>query len=314
MMNRKIACFGIGVLVCLSGTSMAAIEPPDNQPMRVGSPSRPADRSVMLIPSAWVVGVKVEGSDDKRIGEVNDLIVSRRSGRVHYALIGAGGVLGIGERNVPIPYMALRWNEADRHLEVPMTVDQMKQAPTLENKEWKALQERNRSEQFAGYYRIPMDRFEEVDRDYPWRKSSLDESLWPLMKVSELKGKTLMGDDGREIGTVDELVFDAASGRMAFVVVKFGGTLGFGSDRVALPWGMFDVNKDGHLFATSLDKEKVLAAPRLTEKNWGEFKDPRYGAKVYSHFGVRAGWIENTPASDPSRDKQKDEDRRDRKP
>jgi sporulation protein YlmC with PRC-barrel domain len=54
-------------------------------------------------------GVDVIGSDITRIGEIEDVLVSR-DGRAAGVLIGVGGFLGIGQKSVAVPFSSLLWN------------------------------------------------------------------------------------------------------------------------------------------------------------------------------------------------------------
>ena len=53
-----------------------------------------------LIASDKVEGTRVFGSDGKRIGSVERVILEKRSGKVAYAVLSFGGFLGIGEKSV----------------------------------------------------------------------------------------------------------------------------------------------------------------------------------------------------------------------
>jgi sporulation protein YlmC with PRC-barrel domain len=53
-------------------------------------------------------GVDVYNQNNERIGEVDDVLVDK-DGRVEAVVIGVGGFLGIGERNVAVPFSALQW-------------------------------------------------------------------------------------------------------------------------------------------------------------------------------------------------------------
>jgi hypothetical protein len=47
--------------------------------------------------------VDVYGADNERIGEIDDVILSR-DGQIEAIVVGVGGFLGIGEKNVAIPF------------------------------------------------------------------------------------------------------------------------------------------------------------------------------------------------------------------
>ena len=68
------------------------------------------------------------GDDAENIGKVNDLVIDGE-GAVKAIVIGVGGFLGIGEKNVAIDYSTIEWAEkdGDRWIVVPTTADQLKE-------------------------------------------------------------------------------------------------------------------------------------------------------------------------------------------
>jgi sporulation protein YlmC with PRC-barrel domain len=59
-----------------------------------------------------IVGTPVIGLDHHAIGKIDEVLLSR-DGKVEAVVIGAGGVLGIGGKNVAVPYDAVLWNTGD---------------------------------------------------------------------------------------------------------------------------------------------------------------------------------------------------------
>jgi sporulation protein YlmC with PRC-barrel domain len=59
-----------------------------------------------------MIGVKVENSSGEALGDVNDLILGQ-NGEVVGAVIGVGGFLGMGEKNVAVPYSAVSTTQKD---------------------------------------------------------------------------------------------------------------------------------------------------------------------------------------------------------
>ena len=70
-----------------------------------------------LLPSALsgreLLGAKVQDLTHEDLGAVDDLVLDPLTGRVSYALLRFGGLLGVGEKLFPVPWSALRWR-ADR--------------------------------------------------------------------------------------------------------------------------------------------------------------------------------------------------------
>src|SRR5919109_4626617 len=73
------------------------------------------------------------GNDAQNIGDVNDLVVDSK-GMVKSIVIGVGGFLGIGEKNVAIDFPKLSWVEAngDRWLVTDATKDQLQGMPDFD--------------------------------------------------------------------------------------------------------------------------------------------------------------------------------------
>jgi sporulation protein YlmC with PRC-barrel domain len=62
-----------------------------------------------------LIGLDVYNNNDEKIGDINELI-SDQSGKIDQVVVGVGGFLGIGERNVAISWSQVKFvNEARSH-------------------------------------------------------------------------------------------------------------------------------------------------------------------------------------------------------
>lgn len=63
-------------------------------------------------PSHWraskLIGVNVYGPNDEKIGNISEVLVDR-GGTAHSVVVGVGGFLGIGSKDVALPFGALKW-------------------------------------------------------------------------------------------------------------------------------------------------------------------------------------------------------------
>jgi sporulation protein YlmC with PRC-barrel domain len=55
-----------------------------------------------------LIGLNVYNSNNEKIGDIAELIVDR-SGKLEAVVVGAGGFLGVGERDVAVPYSQINW-------------------------------------------------------------------------------------------------------------------------------------------------------------------------------------------------------------
>jgi sporulation protein YlmC with PRC-barrel domain len=73
------------------------------------------------------------GDDAQNIGDVNDMVLDK-DGKVAAVVVGVGGFLGIGERNVAVDFTKLSWaeNASDRWLVYPATKEQLEALPEFD--------------------------------------------------------------------------------------------------------------------------------------------------------------------------------------
>ncbi len=102
------------VSAALIGSSAYAADnptPPANPPAQTQAPSG-VNFVTSQEMSQWrapkLIGVGVYGSDDKQIGKIDDLLVDR-NGSAQTIVIGVGGFLGFGKKDVAVPFSAMQW-------------------------------------------------------------------------------------------------------------------------------------------------------------------------------------------------------------
>ena len=90
-----------------------------------------------LIANDKVEGTAVYDADGKRIGKIERLMIDKLTGKVAYAVMSFGGILGIGADHYPIPWSLLRYNEKLGGYQVDITERQLKNAPKFgQNENW----------------------------------------------------------------------------------------------------------------------------------------------------------------------------------
>jgi uncharacterized protein YjbJ (UPF0337 family)/sporulation protein YlmC with PRC-barrel domain len=112
-----------------------------------------------------------------------------------------------------------------------------------------------------------------------------------------LPGSTLMGSRvinpaGDDLGKIEDIAIDMASGRIAYAVLSFGGFLGFGSKYFALPWEALRLSSAEEAFILHVDREVLEKAPGFDKDQWPEMADRQWGAGIYNHYGYRPYWEE----------------------
>jgi PRC-barrel domain len=98
----------------------SAMAPAFSQP---SSTSPAPQRAMTLQPHQWraskLIGVDVYSAENEKLGEINEILVDQDA---HVqAVIGIGGLLGIAERNVVIPFRELEWRYGPPETTAPTT-------------------------------------------------------------------------------------------------------------------------------------------------------------------------------------------------
>ena len=78
-----------------------------------------------------LIGAKVTNAADESVGEINEIVLGK-DGKVAAVIVGVGGFLGMGEREVAISYSGLKFAKDSNNrdvITVNATKDQLKAAP-----------------------------------------------------------------------------------------------------------------------------------------------------------------------------------------
>jgi hypothetical protein len=80
-----------------------------------------------------VKGTDVYGTDDKKIGSVDTVLMNPQSKSIDRLVVKTGGVLGVGGRDVALPVDQFNWDSSKEGFRLSKTADELKNMP-----EWKA--------------------------------------------------------------------------------------------------------------------------------------------------------------------------------
>jgi sporulation protein YlmC with PRC-barrel domain len=66
--------------------------------------------------ASGLLGMEVRNQSNDKLGEIKDLVMNLNSGKVSYAVLAAGGFLGVGEKLLAVPVSAFKLAEDETHL------------------------------------------------------------------------------------------------------------------------------------------------------------------------------------------------------
>ena len=88
-----------------------------------------ASETGTLIGSDKVEGTAVYGADSQKIGTIERVMIDKISGRVSYAVLSFGGILGIGDDHYPLPWQSLKYDTDLGGYITGITLQQLEGAP-----------------------------------------------------------------------------------------------------------------------------------------------------------------------------------------
>lgn len=110
-----IASVGAGLLAATALAQTASPPPPSSAPSSTttAAPASPPPTN-LAAQGKWrsskLIGVDIYGPDDKKVGDVTELIVDKM-GKIEMVTVGVGGFLGIGAKDVAIPFEQVTWSD-----------------------------------------------------------------------------------------------------------------------------------------------------------------------------------------------------------
>ena len=111
------------------------------------------DETASVISAAKVTGTNVYSTDGDHLGEIQDVMIDKRSGKIAYAVLSFGGLLGIGQRYHPLPWATLKYDTRQGGYVVGINADQLEDAPTYGVNEMPAWGDRAYETRIHDYYK-----------------------------------------------------------------------------------------------------------------------------------------------------------------
>jgi len=85
-----------------------------------------------LIAAEKVEGTNVYNPQGDKLGTVDDIMIDKVSGKAIYAVMSFGGFLGIGEKNHPLPWSTLKYDQGKGGYVVNLDKKVLEKAPTYD--------------------------------------------------------------------------------------------------------------------------------------------------------------------------------------
>lgn len=106
------------------------------------------------------------------------------------------------------------------------------------------------------------------------------------LSASSLTGDNIENLAGESLGHVKELMIDVITGKVAYVVVSFGGFLGMGDKLFAIPFSKFKVDETKKIFVLDVEKDLLKSTPGFDKNNWPDFSSDTWSDEIHKYYSV----------------------------
>lgn len=222
------------------------------------------------------------GDDAEAIGDVNDVVMSS-DGMAEAVIVGVGGFLGMGEKEVAVDFSRLTWttNKDTRRLTMSATADELKSAPAFDRSAITGA-----INGMTGTPGMSSDANMKTDSSIKSDSSMTNdmaksprEGMSVVDKTSlsaeKLIGTRVYGSNDSDLGEIGDVIL-STDNKIEAYIVDVGGFLGLGEKPVALDASKLEIMQDANgnmSIYTPYTEEQLKNQPKYSEQAYKDNRD-----------------------------------------
>lgn len=114
--------------------------------------SQPQTFSNSPVKASSIIGSNVVNPKHESLGDVKEMVIDPRTGKVAYAVVSFGGFLGMGEKLFAIPFSAFAYNPSENEYVLDVDKAKLKAAPGFDSDHWPVMTDEKWNRDTSGYY------------------------------------------------------------------------------------------------------------------------------------------------------------------
>ncbi len=95
-----------------------------------------------LMGANTLLGNDVYNNDAEDLGDIKEFMIDMASGKIAYAVLSFGGVMGIGDKLFAVPWAALELDTVNKRFTLNVPKDVLKEAPGFDQDRWPAMSDK----------------------------------------------------------------------------------------------------------------------------------------------------------------------------
>jgi sporulation protein YlmC with PRC-barrel domain len=113
---------------------------------------RDADPSADIMSANSMIGGRVVNREGEDLGKIEEIMLETDNGRVAYAVLSFGGLMGMGDKLFAIPWNLLQLDARQQHFILNVSKERLKTAPGFDKNNWPRMADAEWSREIAGFY------------------------------------------------------------------------------------------------------------------------------------------------------------------
>ncbi len=282
---RKTMALGlVGAAIVVAPAVASADDKPNKKKVK-GVVSAEQKRGAQR--AADIIGNDVKNQSGEKLGKISDLVISSQKGRLVYALVTSGGVMGMGDTVRAVPFSALSTDyDAQGALTLNIDRERWNSAPGIEKDNLDALATPERIQQLHVLFGRESDsrefrRLFEREREKPSAGQL-------LVRASEVADRDIMSN-GQEVAEVEEVLVDVER-RHASLLIETEDDFAGSDQKFVVSFEQVTAAREGDetVFHTKLTNDDFRrAAPALDRRDTRE--DSASYPYVWGGYGFATG-------------------------
>jgi sporulation protein YlmC with PRC-barrel domain len=105
-----------------------------------------------LMGADTLIGNDVYNRQDENLGDIKEIMLNVPAGRISYAVLSYGGVLGLGDKLFAVPWDALILDTDNKRFTLNVSKDRLENAPGFDKDNWPNMSDPAWAEGIHSYY------------------------------------------------------------------------------------------------------------------------------------------------------------------
>ena len=93
--------------------------------------------------ASTLTGDKVRNHDGDKLGQLEEIVIDLEPGRVNYAVLSSGGLLGLGDKLFAVPWDLLTVDTENKEIIVDIPKETLENAPGFDQDNWPDVHDRS---------------------------------------------------------------------------------------------------------------------------------------------------------------------------